>query len=57
MRALSKVFREKFLEGLRRAFEAGKIGDDTSVPMLCKTLRNRDWVVYYPNSFPGIFNL
>ncbi len=46
VRALSKVFRAKLLEGLRRAFDAGKLGDDTSLPMLCDTLRHRDWVVY-----------
>jgi hypothetical protein len=53
VRALSKVFRAKFLEGLRRAFEAGKLGDDTSVPMLCDTLRRRDWVVYAKSPFAG----
>ncbi len=53
VRALSKVFRAKFLEGLRRAFEGGKLGDDTSVPMLSHTLRHRDWVVYAKPPFAG----
>lgn len=53
MRALSKVFRAKFLEGLRRAFDGGKLGDDAPVPMLSHTLRNRDWVVYAKPPFAG----
>jgi hypothetical protein len=53
VRALSKVFRGKFLEGLLRAFESGKLGDDTSVPKLHHTLRNRDWVVYTKPPFAG----
>jgi hypothetical protein len=53
VRALSKVFCAKFLEGLRRAFESGKLGDDTSVPMLSNTLRHRDWVVYAKRPFAG----
>jgi hypothetical protein len=53
VRALSKVFRAKFLEGLRRAFESGKLGDDTSAPMLSHALRNRDWVVYAKPPFAG----
>jgi hypothetical protein len=57
VRALSKVFRAKFLEGLRRAFENGKLGDDTSVPLLSHTLRNRDWVVYAKPPFAGPENV
>jgi hypothetical protein len=53
VRALSKVFRAKFLEGLRRAFENGKLGDDTTVAKLCHTLRSRDWVVYAKPPFAG----
>ena len=53
VRALSKVFRGKFLEGLMRAFESGKLGDDTSVPKLNHTLRNHDWVVYAKPPFAG----
>jgi hypothetical protein len=57
VRALSKVFRAKFLEGLRRAFESGKLGDDTSVPKLSVMLRNRDWVVYAKPPFAGPENV
>jgi hypothetical protein len=57
VRALSKVFRAKFLEGLRRAFENGKLGDDTSVAKLCHTLRSRDWVVYAKPPFAGPENV
>jgi hypothetical protein len=53
VRALSKVFRAKFLDGLMRAFESGKLGDDTSVPKLCNQLRSRDWVVYAKPPFAG----
>ena len=53
VRALSKVFRGKFLEGLLRAFESGKLGDDTSLPKLCHALRSRDWVVYAKPPFAG----
>ncbi len=53
VRALSKVFRAKFLEGLLCAFKSGKLGDDTSVPKLSHTLRNRDWVVYAKPPFAG----
>ena len=53
VRALSKVFRGKFLEGLRRAFELGRLGDDRSVPGLCNALRCIDWVVYAKPPFAG----
>lgn len=53
VRALSKVFRAKFLDGLMRAFESEKIGDDTFVPRLCNKLRSRDWVVYAKPPFAG----
>jgi hypothetical protein len=53
VRALAKVFRAKFLEGLRRAFDAGKLGDDLSTPALCQTLRRVDWVVYAKPPFAG----
>jgi hypothetical protein len=53
VRALSKVFRGKFLDGLMRAFESGKLGDDTSVPRLCNKLRRCDWVVYAKPPFAG----
>ena len=53
VRALSKVFRGKFLDGLMRDFEGGKLGDDPSVPVLSKKLRSRDWVVYAKPPFAG----
>jgi len=53
VRALSKVFRAKFLAGLSNAFERGELGEDTSVPTLCNTLRSLDWVVYAKPPFAG----
>jgi hypothetical protein len=53
VRALAKVFRGKFLEGLRRAFEAGELGGEASTPKLCETLRRTDWVVYAKPPFAG----
>jgi len=53
VRALAKVFRAKFLEGLRQAFDRGKLGEDTSVPALSGKLRGVDWVVYAKPPFAG----
>jgi hypothetical protein len=53
VRALAKVFRGKFLDGLRRAFEAGELGDDATTPALCDTLRRIDWIVYAKPPFAG----
>jgi len=53
VRALAQVFRAKFLEGLRQAFERGTLGDDTSVAALCGKLRRFDWVVYAKPPFAG----
>jgi hypothetical protein len=53
VRALAQVFRAKFLEGLRHAFERGKLGEDASVPTLCDKLRSVDWVVYTKPPFAG----
>ncbi len=53
VRALAKVFRGKFLEGLRQAFEAGRLADDVSTPALCEALRHVDWVVYAKPPFAG----
>ena len=53
VRALAKVFRAKFLDGLRRAFDAGGLGDDVSTPTVCDTLRRIDWVVYAKPPFAG----
>lgn len=53
VRALAKVFRGKYLDGLRRAFDAGELGDDVSTKALCDTLRGIDWVVYVKPPFAG----
>ncbi|MFB3117295.1 MAG: IS91 family transposase [Myxococcota bacterium] len=53
VRALAKVFRAKFVEGLRHAFQRDKLGEDTSVLTLCNKLRNLDWVVYAKPPFAG----
>lgn len=53
VRALSKVFRAKFIEGLLLAFEHRELGDDASVPALCNRLRKIDWVVYAKPPFAG----
>jgi hypothetical protein len=53
VRALAKVFRAKFLDGLRQAFEHGMLGGDTSVPALCNAIRGVDWVVYAKPPFAG----
>jgi hypothetical protein len=53
VRALAKVFRGKFLAGLRKAFAAGRLGDDASTPALCDRLRRVDWVVYTKPPFAG----
>jgi hypothetical protein len=53
VRALAKVFRAKFLEGLQQAFERGKLDQDTAVAKLCNKLRNRNWVVYAKPPFAG----
>lgn len=53
IRALSKVYRGKFLDGLRQAFKARKLGEDETVPSLCHRLRQIDWVVYAKAPFGG----
>jgi hypothetical protein len=53
VRALAKVFRGKFLAGLRQAFDAGRLGDDLNTPALCGRLRQIDWVVYAKPPFAG----
>jgi hypothetical protein len=53
VRALAKVFRGKYLDGLRRAFHAGEMGDDGSTPTLCDSLRRIDWGVYLKPPFAG----
>ncbi len=53
VRALAKVFRGKYLDGLRRAFDAGELGDDVATTALCESLRRIDWVVYAKPPFAG----
>jgi hypothetical protein len=53
VRALAKVFRGKFLEGLRKHFDRGELGADDSLPALLHTLRGHDWVVYAKPPFAG----
>ncbi len=53
VRALGKVFRAKYLEGLQRAFEDGELGSDETVPALLQILRQHDWVVYAKPPFAG----
>jgi hypothetical protein len=53
VRALAKVFRGKFLDGLRQRFLRGELGCDDSLPALLHTLREHDWVVYAKPPFAG----
>ena len=53
VRGLAKMFRAKFLDGLRQALERGKLAEDASVPGLCSKLRSTDWVVYAKPPFAG----
>lgn len=53
VRALAKVFRGKFLAGLRQRFDRGELGADDALPALLHTLRRHDWVVYAKPPFAG----
>ena len=53
VRALAKVFRAKFLEGLEQACERGDLSCDESLPALLRSLRQQDWVVYAKPPFAG----
>jgi hypothetical protein len=53
VRALAKVFRGKFLDGLRRCFDRGDLGPDEALPALLHRLRQHDWVVYAKPPFAG----
>ncbi len=54
VRALSPVFRAKFLAGLERAFEKGILPrEDTDARSLVATLRAKPWVVYAKRPFAG----
>lgn len=51
VRALSKVFRAKLLEGLRRARARGELPCELELPM--NVLQAKPWVVYAKPSFQG----
>jgi hypothetical protein len=54
VRALSPVFRAKFVAGLERAFEKRLLPrDEIDVEHLVKTLRSKPWVVYTKRPFAG----
>ena len=62
MRALARVFRRKYLAGLRRAFTQGTLrfagsvaglADPTAFGQFLATLRAHDWVVYAKPPFGG----
>ncbi len=54
VRALSPVFRAKFLAGLERAFEKGLLPrEDIDARSLVTTLRDKPWVVYAKRPFAG----
>jgi len=62
VRALSRVFRGKFLDGLRGAFDAGRlhlppdtaaVGDKSAFARLLAQLREPDWVVYCKRPLAG----
>jgi hypothetical protein len=53
VRALAKVFRGKFLDGLTQAFQRGELGLLDSLPALLGALRRHDWVVYAKPPFAG----
>jgi hypothetical protein len=53
VRALSKVFRGKFMEGLRRAVEDGDLPVEEPLSEVRRTLYEHDWVVYAKPPFAG----
>jgi hypothetical protein len=53
VRALAKVFRGKFLDGLRTLRDREQIPNDGSLPALLARLRHKDWVVYAKPPFAG----
>jgi hypothetical protein len=54
VRALSPVFRAKFLAGLTRAFDKRLLPrEDTGARQLVARLRNKPWVVYSKRPFAG----
>ena len=56
VKALSKVFRGKFLEGLNRAWATGRLRqtpDEATWRQLLRELRRHDWVVYAKQPLGG----
>lgn len=53
VRALSKVFRGKYIEGLERAFSRGDLPADEPMTELVTRLRSQSWVVYAKPPFAG----
>jgi hypothetical protein len=62
VKVLSRVFRGKFCDGLRRAFEAGQLGffgeclplaDEENFRRFLRTVFQHDWVVYSKPPFGG----
>ena len=62
VRVLSRVFRGKYLAGLRRLYEAGELTvagqlaplqSPRAFRALCRRLRKHDWVVYTKPPFGG----
>ncbi len=54
VRALSPVFRAKYLSALHRAFDKGVLPrEDVKVEQLFATLREKPWVVYTKRPFAG----
>jgi len=53
VRALSKVFRGKFVEGLQRLVEAGDLPLDEPISELMRILYEHDWIVYAKPPFAG----
>lgn len=53
VRALAKVFRGKFTDGLRQRRDRGDLGPDDALRALLHTLRQQDWVVYAKPPFAG----
>jgi hypothetical protein len=53
VRALSKVFRGKYLDGLRRGLDREPLPSEEAIAELLRALRSRSWVVYAKRPFAG----
>jgi len=53
VRALSKVFRAKYLDALQQAFDQRRLPTEPNAPDLLPALRRRPWVVYAKQPFAG----